>query len=497
MKSRAMLIRWLHLGHRWLGMGLGVVVLLWFVSGVVMLFVARPQLTEPERLRGLPALEMSAVKQSPLAAWQVLGLPDWPTAVRLNQIAGRPAYHFLVAKRWLTVDATTGLPRATATAAEAQASALAFLGNNPDSVAEVQAVERDQWTVYSRFNALRPFYQVKVNDATGHTLYVSQQTGEVALDTEVWERAWNWLGSVTHWLYFTPLRQMTEVWRNLVLCLSFAALLLTISGLVLGIQRLRLQRRYASGQITPYRAGWKRWHHLAGLTGGIFVLTWLLSGWLSLAPFGLLKGSAVTVAEQQFLAGGELDAEVLARIPSAPPGEVVREIQWLRFAGQPYILLQSVAQSRLQAQPDGPVIANLTLDDVLAQVRKLQPSAPVIAADWLTAADENYYPHRHQLRRLPVVRVRLGDVEQSVFYIDPTTARLEARVDSASRWHRWLFNALHRLDFPPLSGTGLARDLLVILLSVAGAALVLAGCILGWQRLRRPSVSSTLANQTK
>ena len=48
------LARWLHLGHRWLGIALGLMVLLWFVSGLVMPFVTRPQLDEAERLAGLP-----------------------------------------------------------------------------------------------------------------------------------------------------------------------------------------------------------------------------------------------------------------------------------------------------------------------------------------------------------------------------------------------------------------------------------------------------------
>lgn len=71
----AALRRWLYLGHRWLGMALGWLVLCWFVSGIVMLFVARPQLTELERLTALPAIAADSVKLSPQTAWQLLGLP--------------------------------------------------------------------------------------------------------------------------------------------------------------------------------------------------------------------------------------------------------------------------------------------------------------------------------------------------------------------------------------------------------------------------------------
>lgn len=70
----AALTRWLHLGNRWLGMALG-----WFVSGVVMLFVARPQLTELERLAALPAIAAGSVKFSPQAAWQLLALSTGPS----------------------------------------------------------------------------------------------------------------------------------------------------------------------------------------------------------------------------------------------------------------------------------------------------------------------------------------------------------------------------------------------------------------------------------
>ncbi|HWV10993.1 MAG TPA: PepSY domain-containing protein, partial [Pseudomonas sp.] len=48
--------RYLYLWHRWLGIGLCLVMALWFVSGVVMLYVGYPKLTPGERLRHLPEL---------------------------------------------------------------------------------------------------------------------------------------------------------------------------------------------------------------------------------------------------------------------------------------------------------------------------------------------------------------------------------------------------------------------------------------------------------
>ncbi|WP_340642771.1 PepSY domain-containing protein [Rhodocyclus gracilis] len=512
-------MRWLHLTHRWLGVGLGLVVLLWCVSGVVMLFVARPQLTEAERLRALPALALQVPGVTPLAAWQALALPGWPEVVRVNRTAAGPTYHFLAGGRWWAVAATDGTPRPPVSAEEATAIAQNFrlatvaAGLSPSSApasavagspfrtkasektgeavgasanATVVELTRDQWTVYKRFDAWRPFYRVEIDDAAGHAFYVSQRSGEVVLDSDAQERAWNWVGSVLHWLYFTPLRQMSELWRAVVLWLSFAALLLALGGLLLGIQRLRWRSPYPGGRVSPYRHGVKRWHHWAGIAGGVFVATWLFSGWLSLSPFGWLAGGASLSAEQKVLAGGPLDASVLAHWPAAAADPAVREIQWQRLGGAPYAVLLDGSGSRVQSLPAGEVTAFLPRADLIARARQLRPQAPLVAADWLDQADDNYYPLRHRPRSWPVLRLRFADAEHTLVYLNPTTAHIEARVDSASRWHRWLFGALHRLDFPPLATWTLGRDVAVIVLSALGVVICGAGCVLGWRRLRRP-----------
>ncbi len=43
-----------------------------------------------------------------------------------------------------------------------------------------------------------------------------------------------------------------------------------ITGLWIGILRLRVRRPYARGRMTPYR-GWMKWHHVGGLIGGVFL----------------------------------------------------------------------------------------------------------------------------------------------------------------------------------------------------------------------------------
>ncbi len=90
MTLRSTAKRWTYLVHRWLGIGGCLLMLLWFVSGMVMLFIGYPKLTPGERLAALPLL-------GDARGWQGLSvLPAAvqaePEAVALTTLRGEPAY---------------------------------------------------------------------------------------------------------------------------------------------------------------------------------------------------------------------------------------------------------------------------------------------------------------------------------------------------------------------------------------------------------------------
>ena len=510
-KTPAALLRILHLFHRWSGIALGALVLAWFVSGIIMVFVARPRWSEEERLAALPLLTADLTQTAhaawqppmpPWEAWRALGRDDLPESVHLHRIGERSVYRFQTRDpAWLTVDAADGR-RLTAEDFTAEAAirraleaSAAKTGRHADTsnaagldspAPAVTLIARDQWTVTARFDPLRPFYRVDLNDADGQTFYVSRQTGEVVLDMTRAERLWNWFGTTVHWIYITPLRAAPKVWRQVVIWLSFAALLMAISGLWLGIQRLRIRQPYPGGRFSPYRDGWKLWHHWLGLAGSVFLIAWLFSGWISMAPLGLLRGGQLSIEERQWLTGGALDAELLQH---APPHELpadVREIRWLRFAGQPLILLQSTETSRLVALgTDKPPFARLSLEEIAKRAAGLLPDARIHTAEWLEKPDSEYYPRRHRALTLPVVRIRFDDANRTAYYIDPANGNVVRKIDNDSRRYRWLFGALHRFDFPPLDFWENGRIALILVTSAIGIALCIGAGVLAWKRFRR------------
>jgi hypothetical protein len=449
-------------------------VLLWFGSGIVMMYVPYPALTEAERIASLAPLEPGQVNTSAWDAWSALALPGVPEAVRLNSVAGRPTYHFMAEGRWHSVRADSGralaVDMATARAATPHGRALS-----------VELVERDQWT-FGRLDAHRPLYRVDVGDAAGSVLYVSGRTGEVVRDTTRGERAWNWAGSVIHWLYFTPLRSQVEPWRQAVMWTSAVALLLAMLGMVLGIQRLRLARRYANGRRSPYR-GWQAWHHWLGLCMGTLTLTWLFSGWLSVTPFGWLASPGITAQDKLAFAGGPLTrADLAAAPPHVHAGTL--ELAWRRVDGTLYYSALERTRRRLLDGHGVAPAAAIPQAALLHAVQAVRPEARLRAVHLLASGDDYYYSH-HSEAAFPVLRAAFDLPGDPTFYVDAAQGQLVGYADRNSRWNRWLFNGLHRLDVTPALRTRPVWDLIVAPLCVLGAVLSMTGLVLGWRRVRK------------
>jgi len=54
--------------HRWMGIVLGLIFVVWFISGVAMMYVGMPRLSVSERLGHLPRLDLSTTRVSPAEA---------------------------------------------------------------------------------------------------------------------------------------------------------------------------------------------------------------------------------------------------------------------------------------------------------------------------------------------------------------------------------------------------------------------------------------------
>lgn len=484
--------RYLYLAHRWLGIALGLFVLLWIVSGVVMLFVGYPKLTPEEHLSRLQPLSGDCCV-APGVALAASADPRTPISLRLTGAGGSPRYLLDYGDGpLLAVDARSGRRIEHIGAAEALASAGQFAGAE---VHLLDQVEEDAWTRNHALARERPLYRVQADDADGRLLYVSSHTGLVVRDATAHERAWNLLGAWLHWLY--PLREVLPkaLWSVALVYGALLAAVLVLLGMLIGLLRWRFAGRYRSGSRSPYPAGAGRVHHVGGLLAGIVLLVWLVSGMLSMEPWGLFeKRSTIEAAA---LRSTPLNAEAvktdlvsaLARFREADIEPV--ELQWHVLGEQTYLVgLDARGETRiLPAASAGPAQAHLERAVLERQVREAWPEQQ-LRFEWIEQEDFHYYArsepslYSHLPRRLPMLRVRFDDPAATWLHIDPYSGTVIEQLDQRRRAVRWVFKLLHSWDWLPLLHRPLLRDGLLLAFSAGMLAIAVSGVLLGWRRLR-------------
>ncbi|MBR0714738.1 PepSY domain-containing protein [Bradyrhizobium liaoningense] len=463
--------------HRWLGIAFCLLFAMWFATGIVMHFVPFPALADAERFAGLAPVDIARVAIGPVEAVQASGIAD-AMRVRLVQRSDGPAYVVSGASRLRAVRASDGADAAVTSPDIALVVARDHAGRrglDASRASVIQLADYDQWSVPNGFDRHRPLFRVALGDIRGTDVYVSSVTGEVVLETARGERAWNLVGSVLHWIYPTILRSNWALWDRVVWTLSLLALIGAVLGAVLGFVRVRIGRGTA---LSPYR-GWHALHHVTGVIATAFVLTWILSGWLSMDHGRLFSRGELTPAETD-AAMPQLDWRAVSSIAWRAISPSARENEWFVFDGKFY--------RRDRISLDGQVMfrAGEELGDRTGSLgsAEIQEWAARLASGCgmpsVLAADDDY-PARSTMPGAPVYRARCGEVW---FDIDGADGRVLQRWDASRRAYRWLYGALHTLDFPILIAHPAIRSALVVGLCTFGLLFSLTGIVIGWRRLR-------------
>src|SRR5262245_15718114 len=458
--------------HRYLGVAVGLLMAMWFVSGIVMMYVGYPRLLESERLR----------VQAPIS---------WPTCCRLDQLvpddqpilraqiedhAGTPTLRL---RRAGSLDTLIDLAQVTfikvdeSVAERVAVAAAARIIERPAAIVGRERIDIDQWTL-GRYFRDRPLHRFDFDDPARTSLYVSGTAGQLVLWTTASERFWNWLGTIPHWLYFTPLRTDVALWSQIVIWTSLLGTFLTVLGVAIGVTQFRRGR-------SPYR-GWFYWHHVAGLVFGLLTLTFVVSGLLSMNPWGLLEsrgageasriqGTAPTWREIRTSLEMCRAQPSLANAVSLTTAPLAGRLHWLATRDDGSV-------TRLDASGDP---APASLADLAAAAQRIAGEYG-IAEQGLISAEDSYYFRRRDAFVLPAYRVIIADVDQTRYYLDPTSGALLQRTDANGRWHRWLFGALHRLDFAFMRERPL-WDLVMLLVTFGGVAVAITGCYLALRRI--------------
>lgn len=475
-------MRFIFLLHRYLGIGVGLLMAMWCLSGIVMMYVPYPALAPAERLKGLAPLDWTRC----CTTADLPGLDDATRlrALQIEMLDGRPALRLATeGGRRRLLDLTNGREISEITPNIAGAVAREFserhgLGAWPSLLG---TIERDQWTV-GGFNPDKPLYHLAMNDPAGTELYVSSTTGRAVQITTATERFWNWLGAVPHWLYPTMLRQNPALWSEIVNWTSLTGCFLTITGIYIGLRQLK--RRNSTHRLaSPYR-GVMFLHHIPGLVFGLFALTWIASGLFSMNPWGLWEGGG-DGAERQALAGTPPDwaaaKEAIASLQKAAIQGAPVSIEAAPFEGKLFLIATAADGTRTRLDMQGRPAPFSAAD--LAQVAALLSAGDASArADMLREEDAYYFAHHREQAPLPVFRVVRNDTGWR-YYVDPVSGVLKGKIDDDGKMFRWMHQGLHRLDFTAGLRARPVWDLVMLPLLLGVTFLCAIGAYLGLRSL--------------
>lgn len=503
--------------HRWSGMALTAVFVVWFVSGMIFVYVGMPTLPAEERLLRMEPLRLARLRVTPAEAAARAGLRS-VSRVRVAMSGDRPVYRLQSGAAWRMVYADTGVPLDGLTTGEAIAVMRRFVPEDAGTLRdEERLTDSDQWTLQGIIRSGMPLHRIAVGDPAGTEYYVSERTGEPVLRTTASGRFWGYMSAVPHWLYFTPLRRNSAFWNSFVVWISLLGTAMCGMGVAIGVWRYSLAPRFRKrGETsrTPY-SGWIKWHHYSGLVFGFFACTWAFSGALSLSPFSALETSAPTRALREAATGGPIDLRpltverILAAAAAIGRSFAPRELDFVQFLGEPYFIAYvppSAAESAPWRNTDISAATALNIDRQYAMVSVLRPEAgtftsfdkeriwdvakaampgvPVADSTWLDSYDSYYYSHTG-LKPLPVLRIRYADAPRTWLYLDPQRGVIASRLERSSRWNRWLYHGFHSLDFPLLYYKRPFWDVVVALLSIGGIAISVTSAWPAWRRLAR------------
>jgi hypothetical protein len=447
----ARLLAW----HRALAPLAGVVVLLWGLSGLLhpLMRLTAPALAAFHP----PARAFAGLEEVRLDLWTELakrGIRE-VRSLRLARLGERVAVRIEPGPLYL--DAATGETIEAGARLHAESLARYYTGEGDAAVASVEPVtafDRE----YPTIQRLLPVERVTFARADGLRVYVDLATD--ALGAAVDDRRARLLrafAAVHTWSFAGPNA------RFAIATLMLASALVVALGVALFLRtrapRVRLRRV----------------HRLLGAFFALTLLSFPLSGAVhalhgpGAPPPPERVEAAFPVVALGWLPNSGLGVS-LAWLDGRPHWRVVREsgVDWL--------------DAKTGAR---------TEDGELRRARELAsgyaalPEAEIAATELVARYTDEYGFIR---KRLPVVRVAFRDPDVPLFFVDPATGVLAARVSRADLREQWIFNEIHKWSFAdPLGMNG--RDALVASAVLGNAAVAALGLAL-WLSARRARASS-------
>ncbi len=472
--------------HRWLGIVLSVVFVLWFVSGIVMVFEHFPKVNKDFQFEKAEVLNHHDVIQNVPEA-----ILDNASELSLVKIVKRPYYHVID-----TMGKTYFLDASNLEKVDLfEAADLDTLVKNIYGVAYREKIiinDFDQWIPWSRYSSYFPIHKYYLDDSKHTVVYMSQKTASVVQETTRYSRWMARIGAIPHWFYYKSLRLKKDLWVDFVVWLALFTSIAALSGIIVGfIKQKRKKHRKGIFGFSPYKKQWMRWHHITGYIFGIFVLTFSFSGLMSLydVPQWVIPVHKVqdyseisSDAPADYTA---FDLSVDELLKSDTNDSSIKKIVWKQIGTVPYYAAYSDGLHNplwIQATSDTIAYTTFSQDDFLASFANRFPD---VGYDFELLSEGDNYMSPTRVENKRIVKLKLADANATWLYFDLDKYSLISESNKNTRLRRWLYNGLHSFDLKYLKEHEWLRMTLLIILCVFGTIISVSGLVLAYDYLKK------------
>lgn len=484
--------------HKFLGMPLALIFVIWFLSGMVMVFAPgfpRAPRTSPSST----ALKGNWIPLDSLVT-NALGEDCNPTSVIFAGKNGHDLVTISAADTSVVLDAVTGVAYAPPklTPDEVAKKYCNAPINRIDTLKTV-----DQWIPFEHYEDMMPIYKFYFNDDGKHQLYITGN-GDLIQMTDKSQRIKAWFGTIPHWLYFTVLRKHQKAWTETVIWAALLGCIMCIAGIIIAIIDWRRQARRRGIFSIPYRKKLWRWHFILGLIFGWCCITFAFSGYMSMAPLPdfLVKERTIKGQEHDKPAQrgerqmrrrnnarnsmAQLDKYALLPSDLITSSDSILAIAFKSWEGHPYYTVTYPSLTRHIDATDANDVHDFVLSTELIE-KKAAKAFPDLTPKitLISEYDSEYFSRTGRMTPLPAIRVEyIGDELHTVEYYDPKGLGVRT-FDDNSRMHSLLYGKLHRLSFKCLTDHLWLWYTVMFLLLAGGSALSITGFIMTFQWISR------------
>ena len=475
-----MLLTFLKL-HRYLGIILSLVIVLWCASGIVMMYQQYPTLTNNEKVSSLAILNLADCCDS----LDQIDLEYGIDYIEIEMLSGNPIMRVSSYYDEFIVNLIDGSFLDEIHNSQALSVATTFLDNSDlgynESNITSEIIYSDQWTIFGTPIRRPPYIKYNINNKEGTHLYVSLITGQLAQVTDRRERILAILGPVIHWIYPKIIRDNSTLWSNTIILLTVLSTFLCFFGIYIGIKKIKLVSSKNSNRYKNINFI----HHLSGLLIGIIMLCWIISGLLSINPFGILESRSF---QQEYYMSSETSlnkndiSTLMETINNNDIPKNTVKIYLSKINNDPYALMVSNKLERSRLNIETLEKHNLSIQQLQLVATNIKKNIDIENQGWLVEEDSFYYSH-HDRKSFPVYKIEYSDGE--IIYLDNQTGKIKLIIDRNRKLYRWLFAGIHRFDFLKTIRARPIWDIIMLSIQISLLLFALTGAILAFKSIKR------------